>query len=560
MRVVPAWVLPAANLGLLAFFVFGITPPSSAAGYYGFSILVALAFLLLGLVSAKSFQVLPDKKADVSLTTILLVAATMVVLGASVLRLGMTQFGGFDHSALIDMGFRLYHGQQPFKDFPCSMPPLFYLGAWAAFLWFGVSWGSLVLLTALGTALSFAWSFGLCAFLLRNPAMAWVYAFSIQICTFVLVSYWWYNPLTTVTASLFFLSAIALCREKVNFWCGVSWSLSAALLALCKPNVAGLLLVGIIAVLLFSAYRRQMMLPILGAMLSLVLFFLFLKLDPREILFGYLGIARRGFSLNQLFQDLPKNEAWVFTGLLLLLLIPWFLDFSTPMKRIKNREVLISMVALIAGLYGFMTNGEAKPVDLPLLVLATAFGPILHLQKTASSDPKSRFKRVVAERMWIGLLCLLLGVACAQAVTRHRVELIGPGLFFEFKIANGEFLPKFFHGLRAGENLNQTCKDVGDLLNTAPEKNIYFGPRMQWAYAAYGITPPIGHPSWWHPGVSFPTKDEPMYLNQWFAQEFDLAIFLKNDFTYMPVAFVQAMADRYAVDQSYAFLTVFRHK
>jgi hypothetical protein len=331
-----------------------------------------------------------------------------------------------------------------------------------------------------------------------------------------------------------------------------------ALLALYKPNVAGFLLAGIVAVLLFSPYRRQVALLSLGAAFSVFVFLLLLKLDPREILSGYLGIAGRGFTLKQLFQDLPRNEARLFGFLLLLMLIPWARGFSALVANIKNREVQISLVAFAGGLYGFVTNGEAKPVDLPLLFLATAFGPISFLKKGVVSDAKKKLDGVFGVRLWLGFLHLLLGVACAQAVTRHRVELIGPGLFFEYKLSRGECLPEFFHGLRAGENLNQICREVAGLLSTAPGKKIHFGPRMQWAYAAYGAIPPKDQPSWWHPGVSFPAKDEARYLEGWFSQRYDLAMFLKNDFTYLPMDFMEALTSRYSVDQSNPRLTVFR--
>src|SRR5436190_24234501 len=44
-------------------------------------------------------------------------------------HLGMIQFGGFDHSVLVDVGWRQVQGQRPHIDFPCTLPAGFFIGA-----------------------------------------------------------------------------------------------------------------------------------------------------------------------------------------------------------------------------------------------------------------------------------------------------------------------------------------------------------------------------------------------------------------------------------------------
>src|SRR4051794_19091227 len=65
-------------------------------------------------------------------------------VAAACLTFGRLQFGGFDHSALIDLGWRLAQGQQPYQDFPCTVPVWFLCGTGHAFQILGVSWLSIV--------------------------------------------------------------------------------------------------------------------------------------------------------------------------------------------------------------------------------------------------------------------------------------------------------------------------------------------------------------------------------------------------------------------------------
>src|SRR5208283_5372101 len=80
----------------------------------------------------------------------------MPLIGCFIMRCGMHQIGGYDHSILVDFGWRLYQGQIPYKDFPCTVPIAFPLGAKFAFQWFGVSWRSIIAMTALFSMATFA--------------------------------------------------------------------------------------------------------------------------------------------------------------------------------------------------------------------------------------------------------------------------------------------------------------------------------------------------------------------------------------------------------------------
>jgi hypothetical protein len=75
----------------------------------------------------------------------------LVVLGIGVLNvaLGQIEFGGYDGSMLIDLGWRQHLGQLPYRDFRCMLPPSFYLLSRAAVAAFGAHWWAFTLINSI---------------------------------------------------------------------------------------------------------------------------------------------------------------------------------------------------------------------------------------------------------------------------------------------------------------------------------------------------------------------------------------------------------------------------
>jgi hypothetical protein len=548
-------IAPAA-LVLFALCVFGTRPPLSSEGYLLYGTVLALAFTLPAFFCWK-YSI--DRSFGGDLTAEyapLLIPATAFLVAASILKLGMIQFGGFDHSALIDMGWRIHLGQKPFRDFPCTMPPLFYLGAGSAFDLFGVRWWSLIALAAAYSFITFLWSYGLLFKILGDRFGAWLYAFMIQICTSVLVSYWWYNPITTIAAVLVFLSFWLLFGTSDGWWVRASCVASLALLSLAKPNIAGLMIVGMLVIGLFSR-KRWIVIGAMTASAVIALTVLAIAgIRPGNVVEGYLGIASRGASFNQLFQDLGAEEKILFSAILGILLLPLGMNARQIFRQRRNPLLWFSAVGMVAGLYGFVTNGEAKPVDLPMVFLCS-----LSVVCLLGSDQKNHSQNGISpvfswRRYYLIMGFLIMGIACAQAITRHRVEAIGPGLFFEYRLSKRCPSPEFFKGLHTGDTFPEVCSEVSSVLVGADRSSVYFGPRMQWAYAAFGLNPPTNQPPWWDPGVTFPKSMENTYISAWASQKFDTLVFFKNDLTYMPWEFIEILRAEYSVDQSYSLLTV----
>jgi len=545
-----------ATLALFALGVFGTEPSPTPGGYLIYGIVLVIAFTLPAAFCWKYSVGRPYGGFLEKRDAIIWVPVTAFLVAASILKLGMIQFGGFDHSALIDMGWRIHLGQKPFRDFPCTMPPLFYLGAGGAFDLLGTRWWSLIALAAAYSFITFLWSYGLLFKILGDRFGAWLYAFMIQICTSVLVSYWWYNPITTIAAVLVFLSFWLLFGTSDGWRVRASCVASLSLLSLAKPNIAGLMIVGMLVIGLFSRKRWIVISMMTAAAVIALTILAFAGIRPGDVVQGYLGIAGRGATFNQLFQDLDGSEKILFTGLPAVLLFPWLMNARQVFRRRGSPLLWLSLVGLLAGLYGFVTNGEAKPVDLPLIF----FSSLLGLCMLGSVKNSHSENGISSAFRWKGYYSaagfLIMGVACAQAVTRHRVENIGPGLFFEYQLSERRPAPEFFKGLHTGDRFPEICSEVSSVLALADQSSVYFGPRMQWAYAAFGLTPPLNQPSWWHPGVSFPKSMEREYISAWASRKFDTLVFFKNDLTYMPQEFIGLLGAGYSLDQSYPLLTV----
>ena len=62
--------------------------------------------------------------------------------------------------------------------------------------------------------------------------------------------------------------------------------------------------------------------------------------------------------------------------------------------------------------------------------------------------------------------------------------------------------PGFFSGMQAGPEFKATLADLDQVFHEVPDLlqvpgAFYLGPRIDFAYLVYGVTPPLGVPLWW---------------------------------------------------------------
>ncbi len=537
-------------------------------------------------------------------------AGLMVFIAVFILRYGMRQIGGQDHSTLVDFGWRLINGQTANVDFPCTYPVGFVLGAKFALQWFGVFWRSFVAMDALFATATFAWSLFLLAELFgrRWPALLW--AMGVQAFSTMLACFWWYNPIMAVAAVLYMLSATYWLRRPARKSAVVSYAAALLLMATMKPNVAGVLIPGISVILFASPNHRWKVLWVsLGAF---ALFLVLLSLNHfsfPKMLADYLSVAPRGASLVQFLHDLNPFEQRMALVVLASALLPALLALGQGRRTLRSlvswvpavtmlggfcfymahleqklmgvaglflpvvlalcqsRQSLrslgpwIPVITLLGGLYGYQTNGEQKLVDLP----AVFFAAILLAAELRCPDfPKEGpvFPMPVWWNRYFALACVVLGATgLAQGMARDRVQSIGPEQFFEWDGSKYTVADGFFKGVRCGEIFNEVLKEEAEVLRREPSATVWFGPRMQSGYANFNIQSPLHEPINWDQGQTlYAASKEDYYFNNFLQSRRQLVILSKNDIGMLTQDEVQGMLHQYNVDQSFPLLTVLHLK
>jgi hypothetical protein len=542
------------------FFVWSLRSSSASRAYVAFLIGSGFIGLAAGMAWWISLsRVKPCPWRVPSWVQRFLPIATAVAMATTIIWCGRRQFGGFDHSIAVDAGWRLLIGQKPYVDYPSTLPPGFYLGAYAAFVLFGPVWESLVWLHAIFSVAMFCWSYWLLAELEFPKHEALTLSACCLTMALVVGSYWWYNSITAASAITYFLSSVVFLAHPKRRSAAATYAVALWLLALMKPNVAAILITGCTFVLLSSAAHRRLTLWLsLLAASAWAALLLAVGVSPVGVVSSYHGIAGRGLS-TRLFQDLGVRESLFVVLNLRLVLIPLGSPEAWKALVTQRRQQLVSLTAIAAGLVGFFTDGEVRIVESALLVTSAW----IFASPGALAPPARRRNRWEAYTRAVTLGLATIGLA--EAVVRHRVKGIGPGTFFEYSIPDDPVHSGFFRNTRISERLMRTTAQISDVLDSAAalnnkpvrDLNVYFGPRLQWAYAANRVRSPLGQPIWWHPSVGFPAVDETKYVRLLAQHRFDVAIFLKGDTTYFSPSAFLAVTHDFPLDTRFSELWIF---
>jgi hypothetical protein len=148
----------------------------------------------------------------------------------------------------------------------------------------------------------------------------------------------------------------------------------------------------------------------------------------------------------------------------------------------------------------------------------------------------------------------------AQGFARDRVYSAGPMQFFEYDGSKHTLSDGFFKGVRCGDIFVEVLNEVGEVLRREPSSPVWFGPRMQWGYAAFAKPSPLHEPVIWEPLTMFDKTREKFYFDQFLQSRRPLIILFKNDLAHYSQDEVQRIVQQYSVDQSFPLLTVLRLK
>jgi hypothetical protein len=480
----------------------------------------------------------------------MLLPITGVSLCGFIFYYGNHQFGGFDHSMLIDVGWRMAGGQSPYTDFICTLPPGFLLGAKYAFQLFGVTWDSQLYFAGAYSAAAFLWLYFLFARLLESRAAAYFSALCITCAASLSVDYWWFHPITSTAAAIFFLSCLWYVAGPGEWKAQLSLGASLFLLGLMKPNTAGLLIAACLGILFTFGPRRNRLAVLAAGALAAALAFLKVNgISVVAMLRSYMAAAENRGRVGQLvgFLWLHWPEKLIIVGCAAALLLPPTIVWARSRHGIPATLLLVSgpVVAALAT----VTDFELNYVQTPLLVCS---GAILIFGRGSRS---SSFDR----RVYAAILCSLAAISIFAGVVRYRVHLIGEGAFFEWDGADRVTDTKFFAHLRCGPHLVAVLRQVEEI-RAKEEAPFFFGPRMEFEYAVQRLPSPERIPFVWDPGTEFRFIEESAILEKWKEHRFRTLVFLKDDFTHYTPAFLGLLGDMYVPDQHYSELTILRLK
>lgn len=246
---------------------------------------------------------------------------------------------------------------------------------------------------------------------------------------------------------------------------------------------------------------------------------------------------------------LPILGAWVFC-----LLSRPKVSFQAPGAK---RVLAVAVIALVTALWTKATNHDHVMNETPLLltgILLTLFNPARLQAQTAQPNPDAAqgpcptpasgategraedaaaapvvgpaasggFVSSGSRKRWVRSLSqawLLAGITyvgiwgIAVTAERWRVRTIGAGMFYE-DVTLGKPLsaPPFFEGMIVGPRLAAVLNDISKVLrnpsvvgltNVSDEElksSVFFGPRVEFGYAAFNKIPRRGLLLWW-PGT-----------------------------------------------------------
>lgn len=488
-------------------------------------------------------------------------AVLAVALFVVIDRLGMRQFPGEDGGITMNVAWQLWLHREPYTDVVAAFPPLFLLGARAAFSIFGQTWHALVLVAALYAAATFAVQVVLLRRLTVARPAAILIALGVQAMTTLPASFWWYNQVTAVMACLFATAALLVHQQPEDRVGLAALCLTTGGLLLAKPNVALPLLLLVLIALLISRTSRRAALIAAGAglVVGALAFLVLLGATPAAYGQALSDAGGRATSIESWLRfGLENNSveaAWTFA---LLIPVGAALGIAWAAGLIRRREALVLGAAVITSFTGVVTNNDYNSVDLALVV---AVG----LTIVASAHAAPEVAQVARRARAMVAVALVVIIAGGAVSAEDRDRIAAPGDFYQdtrLTTLPAEPRLRAFDGLHAGPRLVEVTRDVAQVVERIHEArgdvepSIYFGPRLQWAYPALRERPAAGIPVYWEP-FQAPSARSDRMVERFAKANIEYAVFLREDYTFIPKAMIDLLASDYIRADVTPTLTVY---
>lgn len=478
-------------------------------------------------------------------------------LFAAVYWSGMQQFGGYDEGLVANAAAYYAQGDKPGVDYQSSMPPLFMAGIHLVQMTWGLRWAGFAALLAAFAVLTCSWSFLL--FRAIGVQMRWAMALSacIQVCTSFVAPFWWYNNTSSLAVILLFLSVLVCLNESAHVFCWISLSVSLAMVLASKPNsLPACLMVASI----FPVSSRRCKLKALasvGCALGIAYGICAVAAISPSVLFGaYAEVAKlRGSPLAMVAieqQDQPERTYLVVLICFLLLITADLMIRRMPSTLEGWKRFSAVVVCVLVAIDMVLSNSEFPATNLVVLLVVVSLLCLFPWDSTISSESH---RRLLAK-----LVIVFVVFSTYFGVTHVRILTIGEESFYEplptVRIDSG-----FFAGMQASPRLSRLQNEVAAVLQVHSARTVFFGPRIDFEYAAFHRHVPDGLPLSWATGHLYSEDRLPDFLAALRKGDPDLLVFLKDDYTRMGLVadYIQSSPDYWRIDQ-FQDLTVYVRK
>lgn len=208
---------------------------------------------------------------------------------------------------------------------------------------------------------------------------------------------------------------------------------------------------------------------------------------------------------------------------------------------------------------------------LPLFVLLglwsiSAVIGVVVLAAIGRQTPSARSGVTGRLARWPVIVVVLIVTTAAAATyvggRRLRVRGNGPEVFYSERTPVAVARP-FFRGFPVSPGLKAVVEEIETVLRDYQAQGydtskVFFGIRLEFAYAAFGIPSPVQLPVWWDPEAAYPPSDETAIVERFAAHRFPLCILYGNapDFSNLPRGIQNELSDSYR-QISYSSVTVF---
>jgi hypothetical protein len=446
-----------------------------------------------------------------------------VGLAAWILTFGMQLFSSIDGGITINAAWQEYHGAVPYRDFFTGVPPLFLLPAgWAIDLW-GPTWFSLVKLTCVFSVTTFLWSFAIIWDSTKSAIQALIYAIILQAIIVLPGSWWWYNEISWMACVLFFASTLSLlCNSKNIVFAFASFFLSGAAVALSKVNMGAILILSVALLLVFHKRLRGLVLiSAIGIFFLDSVFLVLNQISPLQVLENYLDLsARLNLTMFDHLLTVPYefDGRWQLCSFPILAVTIVICIYKSQWRDLELKWSFLAMfvIALILGCASAGMNYQRKALCCSCLVVIL---PFLHVQTQSSpSCPK------LAKRLSLIIVLALSVMGIYVGSSRTQFEYFGQLSYAPPKERVLFHTPPLLAGMQLSRGFAGVVQDIDraltdfDVLRSG--KSIFFGPNVDFSYAAFDLPSPKYLPLWWekvpstHRGDAYPFDEHlPLFCN-----------------------------------------------